>query len=892
MKAKLSIFLLLCMSMITHTQETETELPTRSPQLQQPGILGTQYATAIKPTDVKYGSYDIEKPGYYFLTADIVFNPDNFCPADGDQPCATAVINILSDNVVLDLNTHSISQDANSTFPDFPLIKLGGRNYDNPSDTTVYAPKNVTIKNGSLIHSTGYGIYGQNNAQISIYDLVFVDHANAAIQLENLQDSRIEHISIHGSPTAKGNVYGIYLRDNSDSVPFWTSPGDGDSGPQAVTLKDINISGIFTSSTLDPLTSILQKLECALLAINTNNLFTATNAAGITTAIKESTLDVIDTINSLKISLFNVTRSYPQNEYGNAITHYELENNIDNLIDNVYETIIDLQALQADINAIINPTIQDVQVSLEAGYLIPLLEDVISAATMVILMCQDPAPYDYINGIIYGANENGLSQIYGAMQAVDAQSVQNLLETLENISSATQNNAQTLLNQIATLKQYITIKPHIHPYRDFISTLIQNTNDLADDINIVSQGVTNLGNRSTQDDHSISVAAESLTQDVQYLLNTIQTYIFQWHAEWHAYAIRITQGKGIVCENIQIVGVTSENEELDGLWSVGIALEGCQNTKIIDCSVCKIEAQSNLYASATGYGLFSTGLGDGDITQPGEPDIFSSANIFLRDNTRNNNLAQYSFGWYADHTHSNVFNTCKASSQQSYFETKGFFTAHSKSNRFESCESYDHSCRSLANMDAQAIGFDSLNGYSNIYKSCEAYNMQADAQYVNADFNAQLISVGFRFGYLLETDLAERGSVIEKCIARCNRGGRGNAVGILLDQAAYCTITNNQISGNESLNIDNSLNIGNGYGIWDTSGDTSSLILQNFCYVNQNANYKVSYAGENEELPMVQSTYGDMTALFSASPWNNISLNPNAGGPGCIGSCTPVEEIN
>jgi hypothetical protein len=877
MKAKLSIFLLLCMSGHIHTQDIENDVPTRAPQLQQPGILGTQYATAIKPTDVKYGTYEIEKPGYYFLTADIVFNPDNFCPADGDKPCASAVINILSDNVILDLNTHSISQDPSSSFPDFPLIKLGGRNYDNLSDTRVYAPKNVTIKNGSLIHSTGYGIYGQNNAQIAIYDLIFVDHANAAIQLENLQDSRIEHITIHGSATAQGNVYGIYLRDNSNSVPFWTSPGDGDSGPQSVTLKNIHISGMFTSSTLDPLASLLQKLECAALALSTDDLFTAANTTGATPSIKNEALDLVTQINDLKAELLAAARAYPQDDLGNMITQAELVSQMQDLIEYTQETIQDLQELKADINSLINPTMQDAQISLEIGYLLPLLEDVIDAANMVIVMCGDPAPYDYINGIIYGANENGLSQIYGAIDALEIQSLAALLNSLEDVTSSVSSNTNTLFLRIDTLKKLISQKPRIHWYTQFIDQMILYTDAFAENINTVSIVVSLLGSSATQDDHTVAVAVENMSAATNNLLEIMQRYRYQWHHEWHAYAIRITQGKGITCEDIHIVGVRSENTDLDGLYSVGIALDGCQNTKIIHSSVSGVEADSNLYGTAVAYGLFGSGLGGGTITQPEQPEKLCTGNIFIQDSTRNNTNAQYSFGWYADNANSNVLTTCKASSQQSSFETKGFFFVNSHSNLFESCESYDHSCTPTAGTDALAIGYDTVNGYSNIFKNCAAYNMQADIDYINSDFNAELLSVGFRLGYTTRTHLAERGSVIDKCIARCNRGGHGQAVGILLDQASYCTITNNQVSGNEAMSNDNSQNIGNGYGIWDRSDDTTSLIIQNFCYVNQNGNYKVSYSGANEQLPVVQSTYGDMTALFSASPWNNVSLNPSPG---------------
>ena len=172
--------------------------------------------------------------------------------------------------------------------------------------------------------------------------------------------------------------------------------------------------------------------------------------------------------------------------------------------------------------------------------------------------------------------------------------------------------------------------------------------------------------------------------------------------------------------------------------------------------------------------------------------------------------------------------------------------------------------------------------------------MTADTNYQNGSFDEDLIAAGFRLQAFPDGQTAtgqETNSVIINSTSRCHEGSAGNSIGIYLNGAICSTIRKNIVATNRSLLAAGGAIGGNGYGIWDTATDTTSLIVENTSYANQTLNYKVTYSLENEQLPVVNSTYGDMTSLYVASVWQNISLHANPGSTGCAAECAPNGEF-
>lgn len=715
------------------------------------GLIAPQYAKPIKPTDFNAGTVVITEPGYYFLTGDVVFDPR--CPYVLDEygkPWAHAVL-ILSDNVTFDLNTHSIQQkrtdfgDPPSSYYSefFKVFSLGGVNVLDRGDSTHYKPKNITIKNGTIAGSQGYGIYGKDNAEVSIYDVTVYECDIAGIFLQNLQCSRLKNVCVAGSPYSTGQSYGIFLRDNSTSVPEWTSPADGTSGPSAVELDNVKVSGIYTAATLNPLSYIYHLLIFARDNLYTTELTDAKNETGVTASVKTAAEDLLTAITNLKTSITTAM----------GLT------NLANLND------ITAKA------ALVTTEVADVQVAIDA---------------------------------LAGAE-----------------------------------TAQDLLVLAAA--------------QDF-------TLWVAD----VSQAVT----------EGLAV----VNTDVRdYIDGTLIAGV------WHAYGIRIIQGSSVTLRNCAVTGTNVIASLPDVTRAVAVGLDRCEGVNLFDCST-----NTSFVNKGSAIGFSVSNISKGIVFEDG----------VSTDHASNDKV----YGFWMRQAHGQKLVHCESSSHFGVSQARGFYLEYCNANAFELCKSYNHACSLVSAGDsAKVIGFDSVAGNCNWFKACEAYNMTADLAYKNGVFSDQLLAVGFRLksypdgaGAVVTQD---KDGVITECIARCNEGSSGNAVGILLDGAICSTVTKNHIATNNSnkrtsTSPDVFAASGNGYGLWDTSADTLALILQNFAYANQTLNYKVSYSLTNEVLPVVNSTYGDMTSVFVASEWENISLQPNPGAPGCVAACSVVPEYS
>ena len=703
------------------------------PSSQHPGLLAAQYATSIRPTDFSAGPVVITEPGYYILTGDIIFKPASPNNVDSFGNPWNAALIILTDNVTLDLNTYSIQQNRTFSSSKFKLIQIGGTNPFNTSDTTVYAPDHITIKNGSLREAQGYGIYGKENSHINVYDLTIGSCDITGIFLQHLQCSTIKSVCISGSNLGAGNVYGIFLRDNNSTTPEWTTDSSG-AGPSGVLLEDIKICDISTDSSLNTDDEIVDLLCRAENKLDISDITNLNNC--VTASLQPLITALVAAVNNL-LTLISAAKAAP----GNTA-----------LIDSV--------------------------------------------------VASKPAVNTAITNLL-----NAINALPTPLSAED----QALKEAVESL--------QTCMILIC---------------------------DLIDQANALSDGQRDFIN-----------GAETITA-------------------WHAYGIRIAVGSAIECKNCTVTGTTVLNTVTDITRATGISLDKCTGCLIRD-SLAN-ESSTNLGA-AIGVSIATN----------------SQSNRIINSSSTHHTSNDESYGFWLCQSHSQQFLNCQASSNTGVNQSKGFYLEQSDANRLEQCRSFYHNCAlSAAGTPSQTIGFDSVGGECNIFDGCEAYNMTADTNYQNGSFDEDLIAAGFRLQSYPDGQPAtrnERNSVIINSTSRCHEGSAGNSTGIYLNGAICSTIRKNIVATNRSLLTAGGIIGGNGYGIWDTATDTTSLIVENTSYANQTLNYKVAYSLENERLPVVNSTYGDMTSIYVASIWQNISLYANPGSTGCAAECTPNGEF-
>lgn len=192
----------------------------------------THYLTA---DNFKNGTLRITKPGYYYLTEDIIFNPDprgdnSFMPTDtqianGDYPTAStnptgfyhmgffAAITIETTGVILNLGGHSIRQSnvhrlqqrffaciQLSSAPFRNIVKPSGEVFSQgPSDfgpSPVASAKNVYIFNGKLNASSHHSIHGTENENVFIENLICSNFEVAAIHLNGCVGAIIRDVKV------------------------------------------------------------------------------------------------------------------------------------------------------------------------------------------------------------------------------------------------------------------------------------------------------------------------------------------------------------------------------------------------------------------------------------------------------------------------------------------------------------------------------------------------------------------------------------------------------------------------------------------------------------------------------------------------------------------------
>ena len=224
------------------------------------GATAGSHARAVTLTndDFRYGTYVIDEPGTYRLGEDISFNPNS--PAtltaavdDGTIPAGIAeqlglsspvdayhasfplftqflpggtegftpggpldarydpaaygigffaAIAISADDVVLDLNGHTIEQSAEHALMQrfFAVLELSDQPFipsQGPFDfgADIDGAHRVTIKNGIIGRSSHHGIHGNANADITIRNVDFIDYEVGAVALNGVDGLDVKNVT-------------------------------------------------------------------------------------------------------------------------------------------------------------------------------------------------------------------------------------------------------------------------------------------------------------------------------------------------------------------------------------------------------------------------------------------------------------------------------------------------------------------------------------------------------------------------------------------------------------------------------------------------------------------------------------------------------------------------
>jgi len=220
-----------------------------------------QAATQIHQSDFTWGTYIIDQPGHYQLAENISFAPNSvkalsgaildgtiphelaeqlglplspasITPADSGAPLATqfrrtpdntpftpggplaanydpaayglgffAAIVITANNVVLDLNGHTIEQSTEHALLQrfFSVIELAEQPFiptQGPANfgDSIETANQVVIRNGTIGRSAHHGIHGNNNRNVVVSNVNFLDYEVAALALNGVQGLLVANV--------------------------------------------------------------------------------------------------------------------------------------------------------------------------------------------------------------------------------------------------------------------------------------------------------------------------------------------------------------------------------------------------------------------------------------------------------------------------------------------------------------------------------------------------------------------------------------------------------------------------------------------------------------------------------------------------------------------------
>ena len=161
----------------------------------------SQFQTNISKSKVNVdGTYSIEKPGQYYLSKNLIFDPVN----NTDH---NVVFHIKANNVILDLNSNLVEQSADNTTLDMIAIKI---------DPNLH---HITIRNGIINHVSGIGIFiSEGCSNVTVNQMHISDCVQGGLISAGTEENHVKNVTVvetlfnfcNGDPTVYGDTTNTY----------------------------------------------------------------------------------------------------------------------------------------------------------------------------------------------------------------------------------------------------------------------------------------------------------------------------------------------------------------------------------------------------------------------------------------------------------------------------------------------------------------------------------------------------------------------------------------------------------------------------------------------------------------------------------------------------------
>lgn len=202
-----------------------------------PAIAWSQYTASpdkyagrkvvLHNADFGAGTVRLQTAGLFVLDEDVQFEPNanaNWLPERSQAAYGNpayrlgffAAITVEADNVVLDLQGHSLVQSDVFALQQrfFALIELSNQPFIHGQGPTAFgeAPvevHNVIVENGRLGRSAHHGIHGNGGARVLVRNLLVEQYEVAALSLNGFSDTVVQNVEALGSSQAVA-VLGTY----------------------------------------------------------------------------------------------------------------------------------------------------------------------------------------------------------------------------------------------------------------------------------------------------------------------------------------------------------------------------------------------------------------------------------------------------------------------------------------------------------------------------------------------------------------------------------------------------------------------------------------------------------------------------------------------------------
>lgn len=330
-------------------------------------------------------------------------------------------------------------------------------------------------------------------------------------------------------------------------------------------------------------------------------------------------------------------------------------------------------------------------------------------------------------------------------------------------------------------------------------------------------------------------------------------------------------GKGIIvkdgCSDIVIEHLKVDSCLQGGIDFVGTTSDGIEAITLFDCTVngCNGSSEQEACGVSIAYGtnikiancLFEDNSAT-TTTVDGYGLVLDHCECcrIVKTHAIGNGGNTIGAGFYCSYTNDCMVIECTALHNKAYSSSSGstaygFF--------FDTCSYvFCDLCQSISTVHVQkaAAGFRfNAGSFNQLYRCIAAKNR------------------GYSSVAGFVADGGESGLSMTQCSSKGNYSENGVSRGVYLDSAILCEIANNIFSLNNGTT---------GYGLEDSTLNTSNFIFSNIAFANTTDAYKVT-RNDGTALPKVSATVGDFSSSNTKSSLYNIAMAVESGGSGLLG---------